>query len=117
MDYKNIIYYTFLAGWCADAAGARLEFKKKLFTKEEAINAMHFVGEKTNSIPEGQFTDDSEMELCLLQGLLNGKNSPFFPVEEIATQYIEWFKSSPFDIGNTTQMALIAAKDAEDMPK
>ena len=32
----NYIYYTFLAGWCADAAGARLEFRKRRFTEIEA---------------------------------------------------------------------------------
>lgn len=112
---QNQIYYTFLAGWCADAAGARLEFRKKRFTEKEAIDAMHFVGEKSNGISDGQFTDDSEMEICLLQGLINGKNEDAFPVEKIAKEYIKWFKSNPFDIGNTTMMALFEAKNAEDM--
>jgi hypothetical protein len=26
---NNNVYYTFLAGWCAESAGARLEFQKK----------------------------------------------------------------------------------------
>jgi hypothetical protein len=43
---QNKLYYTFLAGWCADAAGARLEFRKRRFTEKEAIDAVHFVGEK-----------------------------------------------------------------------
>ena len=111
----NQIYYTFLAGWCADAAGARLEFRKKRFTKEEAMNAMYFVGEKSNGISDGQFTDDSEMEICLLQGLIDGKNEEVFPVEKIAKEYIKWYKSNPFDVGNTTRMALFEAKNAEDM--
>lgn len=112
---QNQIYYTFLAGWCADAAGARLEFRKKRFTEQEAIDAMHFVGEKSNGISDGQFTDDSEMEICLLQGLIDGKNEEGFPVEKIAKEYIKWYKSSPFDIGNTTRMALFEAKNADDM--
>lgn len=111
----NHIYYTFLAGWCADAAGARLEFRKRRFTEEEAIDAMHFVGEKSNGISDGQFTDDSEMEICLLQGLINGKDEDNFPVEKIAEEYIKWYKSDPFDIGNTTRMALFEAKNADDM--
>lgn len=111
----NQIYYTFLAGWCADAAGARLEFRKKRYSEEEAIDAMHFVGEKSNGIHEGQFTDDSEMEICLLQGLINGKDEEGFPVEKIAKEYIKWFNSRPFDIGNTTTMALFEAKNADDM--
>jgi len=111
----NHIYYTFLAGWCADAAGARLEFRKRRFTEQEAIDAMHFIGEKTNSINEGQITDDSEMEIALLTGLLNGKNEQYFPVEQIAKEYITWRNSNPFDIGRTTMLALAGAKDADDM--
>jgi ADP-ribosyl-[dinitrogen reductase] hydrolase len=113
---RNQIYYTFLAGWCADAAGARLEFRKKRYSEEEAIHAMHFVGEKSNGIHEGQFTDDSEMEICLLQGLINGKGEEEFPVEKIAKEYIKWFNSRPFDIGNTTTMALFDAKNADFFP-
>ena len=29
------------------------------------------------------FTDDSEMEIALLQGLINGKDDEFFPIEKI----------------------------------
>lgn len=112
---NNLLYFTFLAGWCADAAGARLEFRKKRFTEKEAIDAMHFIGEKSNGIHEGQFTDDSEMEICLLQGLIDSKNVKYFPIEEIAAKYIEWYSSEPFDIGNTTRSALLDAKNADDM--
>ena len=109
------IYHTFLAGWCADAAGARLEFRNRRFTEEEVKNAMRFIGEKSNSISDGQYTDDSEMEICLLQGLLNGKNEEGFPAEKIAKEYIKWYDSFPFDIGNTTKMALFEAKNSNDM--
>lgn len=112
MEY---IYNTFLAGWCADAAGARLEFRKTRFTEKQAIDAMHFMGEKTNGINEGQFTDDSEMEIALLTALLKGINEPYFPTEYIAKEYIKWYKSNPFDIGRTTAFALVNANNALDM--
>jgi ADP-ribosyl-[dinitrogen reductase] hydrolase len=112
---ETFIYHTFLAGWCADAAGARLEFRKQRFTQKQAIDAMHFVGEKSTGIPEGQFTDDSEMELCLLQALIDGKGEEEFPVEKIADEYIKWFASKPFDIGLTTSNALLESTNAHDM--
>lgn len=115
MNIMEYIYYSFLAGWCADAVGARLEFRKTTFTEKEAIDAMHFIGEKTNSINEGQFTDDSEMEISLLDALLEGKDDPYFPIERIAKKYIQWFKSKPFDIGLTTTLALFGAKTADHM--
>lgn len=109
------IYYTFLAGWCADAAGARLEFRKIRFTEKQAIDAIHFRGEKTNSINEGQFTDDSEMEIALLIALLKGKNDTYFPIERIAKEYFKWYKSKPFDIGITTSLALAEANTSNQM--
>lgn len=76
---------------------------------------MHFIGEKSNGISDGQFTDDSEMEICLLQKLIDGKGGEGFPTEKIAKEYIKWYKSSQFDIGNTTRVALFEAKNADDM--
>lgn len=112
MEY---IYNTFLAGWCADAVGARLEFRRTRFTEKEAIDAMHFMGEKSNGINEGQYTDDSEMEIALLTALIKGKNDSYFPIERIAKEYIKWYNSEPFDIGQTTTLALSSAKNADDM--
>lgn len=111
----NVIYYTFLAGWCADAAGARLEFQRKRFTEEIAKDAMHFIGENMSSTNVGQFTDDSEMEIALLQGLIDGKDDEYFPIERIGMEYIKWYKSSPPDVGITTNYALVDATSADDM--
>ena len=49
----------------------------------------------------GQVTDDSEMALCLLQGLL-ASAPPKLPIEDIARKYAEWHRSEPFDTGVTT---------------
>lgn len=111
----NIITNVFLAGWCADAVGARLEFTKHKYDETTVIEAMHFIGENIVGVYPGQFTDDSEMEIALLNGLLLGKDSDYFPIEEIATEYIEWYNSNPFDIGLTTRNALLDSKNAEDM--
>ena len=112
MDY---IYNTFLAGWCADAAGARLEFRKKRFTKKQAIDAMHFTGGKTNGVNDGQFTDDSEMEIALLTALVKGRDNSNFPIKCIAKEYIKWYNSDPFDIGSSTMLALSQAKTVDDI--
>ena len=44
------IYYTFLAGWCAEAAGGRLEFRRERFTKKVVDQALHMTGESTSGI-------------------------------------------------------------------
>ena len=57
----------------------------------------------------GQITDDSELAMCLLHGLINGnegQEEPVLDVDAIATMYAHWIKSNPFDIGITTRQAL-----------
>jgi ADP-ribosylglycohydrolase len=46
-----------------------------------------------------QITDDSEMAMCLLQGLLESDASGPLPLDDIASWYIRWLHSPPFDIG------------------
>ena len=112
---NNVILNTFLAGWCADAIGAQLEFRQRRFTLSEVRDAIHFKGQNFSGVKPGQYTDDSEMEICLLMGLIDGKEEEYFPIEHIAKRYIEWFKSEPFDIGIATTYALTDSTNAEDM--
>ena len=109
------IYNTFLAGWCAEAVGARLEFQRKQFSDAEVADAFHMVGEKTTGVHPGQITDDSELEIALLSALVECQHDPYFPIELIAKKYIEWHNTDPFDIGYTTTCALLGANSAEDM--
>jgi ADP-ribosylglycohydrolase len=103
---NKIIFNTFLAGWCGDASGATLEFKKQRFSKKEANNAMQML---KNS--------DSEMELALLNALIEEIDNDYFPIEKISQNYIEWFHSEPFDIGQTTTFALIDATNSDELIK
>jgi ADP-ribosylglycohydrolase len=50
----------------------------------------------------GQVTDDSELALCLADGLINGNGK--LHLDMIAKVYDEWINSHPFDIGTTPQM-------------
>jgi ADP-ribosyl-[dinitrogen reductase] hydrolase len=111
----NEIYYTFLAGWCAEAAGARLEFRHERFSKKLVEQALHMICESTSGIYPGQITDNSEMEIALLGALLESSNEEYFPIELVAKKYTEWYKSNPFDVGQTITFALLSANNAEDM--
>ena len=115
MNMNNIIYYTFLAGWCAEAAGARLEFRKTRYDEKQANDALHMVGLNTSGVKLGQITDDSEMEMCLMSALIACRNEEYFPLEAISEEYIKLYKSEPFDIGQTTTYALLDANNASDM--
>jgi ADP-ribosyl-[dinitrogen reductase] hydrolase len=57
----------------------------------------------------GQPTDDSELALMLARSLVQTER---FDLSAIAAAYAYWYRSPPFDIGNTTQQALSAAAQA-----
>lgn len=109
------IYNTFLAGWCAEMIGARLEFQKREFSYPEVIDAIFMIGENSSGTYPGQVTDDSEMEIALLSALIEGKHEEYFPLEIIARKYIEWYETMPFDIGQTTTFALLDSNNATEM--
>jgi hypothetical protein len=52
-----------------------------------------------------QITDDSEMAMCLLQGLMGSDASGPLPLDAIASCYINWLHSPPFDIGGHHEVA------------
>ncbi|QDU98244.1 inositol monophosphatase family protein [Lignipirellula cremea] len=59
----------------------------------------------------GQATDDSELALLLARTLVEVEQ---FDEDAIAAAYAFWFRSGPFDIGNTTRQALAAANKANN---
>ena len=65
-------------------------------------------------VDAGQFTDDSELSMCLMHGLINGttsdQNQRTLDLNSIAEYYGKWIRSDPFDIGNTTKSALTILK-------
>jgi ADP-ribosylglycohydrolase len=73
---------------------------------------MKMPGGGTFRLKAGQVTDDSEMAMHMLRGLLH--YSITAPLETqtwnlllcIAKEYIDWYNSNPFDIGLTCSAAL-----------
>ncbi len=59
----------------------------------------------------GQPTDDSELALSLARSIVHtGRYDPADAIQ----RYVYWYRSNPFDIGETTANALDAASGAED---
>ena len=90
-----------LGAFIGDSAGAVLEFYQYKITEKDVNNALTFPGGGCFKVDPGQFTDDSEMALGMMKGLLNSE-SKFVDQVEIAKQYVNWYRSKPFDIGTTT---------------
>ena len=63
----------------------------------------------------GQITDDSELAMCLMHGLLEGKGK--LNAAAIVKYYGKWYKNGPFDIGYTTCNALSMANPSDPSPE
>ena len=84
-----------------DSLGSAIEFKTKI-TNDDLDRALLMKGGIFGNGP-GQVTDDSELGMCLLNGVNDAL--PNFSLERIASYYKKWIESNPFDIGNTTRSA------------
>lgn len=65
-------------------------------------------------VAPGQITDDGELALCLLTGLINGKGN--LNLKEIVKMYAKWIESKPFDIGGTIRASFFKASISNPLP-
>ena len=84
-----------------DAAGATLEFLGKLPSKIQVLNAMKMPGGGAINVAPGQFTDDGELTVALANVLKTALPTDPYPLDKVALAYSDWYKSNPFDIGQT----------------
>ena len=92
-----------LGALIGDAVGATLEFLGGPPTPDEIEHALTLPGGGVLSVAYGQITDDGELTLALARALVD---SHYYPMETVASNYQRWLQSSPFDVGNATQMAM-----------
>ena len=86
-----------------DALGGRYEFSKNvdLLVNNDLINGfLPILGGGHWNLTKGQVTDDSELTCACAIALIN--NLSFINQSILVKEYHAWFKSKPFDIGNTT---------------
>ena len=65
---------------------------------------MTMPGGGTWNLAPGQITDDSELAMCLMHGLIEGKGK--LDAKAIVKNYALWYEEGPFDIGSTTRNAM-----------
>jgi ADP-ribosyl-[dinitrogen reductase] hydrolase len=92
-----------LGALVGDAAGATLEFLDRKPCDTDVTRAMKMVGGGHWRTAPGQITDDGELTLCLARALAGAST---FSIEKIAMEYLAWYRSPPFDIGNATATGL-----------
>ena len=102
-DFLDRAKGSILGAFVGDSVGSYLEFKN-IVTSKDIDEALTMPGGGPFLLSPGQITDDSELAICLLYGLLDGKG--IFSLDKIAYYYFKWITSPPFDIGNTCRNGL-----------
>lgn len=85
-----------------DALG--MPFETKHFLSEALLNwDGSFQASTFHNLSPGQWTDDTQMSLCLTESLLEWKR---YNPRDIAERYVAWYKGHPRGMGNTTRQAI-----------
>ena len=93
-----------LGAFIGDSIGSYLEFKRGTQEISAARKALEMPGGGCWRLQPGQVTDDSELAMCQLRGLLAGQGK--FDLFHFCLYYAYWIDRRPFDIGNTTANGL-----------
>ena len=94
-----------------DALGRPVEFDSAdaIATKHGRLDKM--VGHGTWNQPAGTITDDTEQALCIARSL--DETGTFDPAN-IASRFVAWYDSNPFDIGRMTIQSMSRLKHGDE---
>lgn len=93
---------------CGDALGRPVETKTQEEITESYGTLREMHGGGVWDQPPGTVTENTELAMCTAQSLVQCDS---FNPSDIATRFVDWFKSEPFDIGNTTELAIKQIQD------
>jgi ADP-ribosyl-[dinitrogen reductase] hydrolase len=97
--------------WLGDAAGAVLEFMSTTPTKADVARALRYPGGGVWRVAPGQVTDDGELTACLWLAVRDAPDDDVHGrtlADRASDLYRAWYRSGPFDVGNTTRNAVSA---------
>ena len=93
-----------LGAFIGDSLGSYLEFNFGNITNDMINTAMSMPGGGHFQLQPGQVTDDSELAMCQMRGLIAGEGK--FDLFHLCLYYGHWVRLEPFDIGQTTAKGL-----------
>ena len=97
--YRGVL----VASAIGDALGATVEFMAPADIRSTIGVHREILGGGWLELTPGEVTDDTQMALCIARSIVGvGRFDP----DDIASRFVEWFRSDPKDIGNTTRRAL-----------
>jgi ADP-ribosyl-[dinitrogen reductase] hydrolase len=86
-----------------DALGATVEFMTRAQIQESYGVHREIIGGGWLGLQAGEVTDDTQMALCIARSITNQAR---FDPEDVAVHFVDWYRSNPPDIGNTTRRSL-----------
>jgi ADP-ribosyl-[dinitrogen reductase] hydrolase len=96
-----------------DALGAGYEFGPPV-----SPDAVSMVGGGPFQWEPGEWTDDTQMSVCVLTGLAQGADPRQADgALQIAQEFHDWFATRPKDIGNQTRSVLSSSPTASHLPR
>lgn len=99
-----------IGAFVADACGSYNEFAQVIQTEQFMNECMKMPGGGPWNNGPGQITDDSELAMCLMHGLVENcevkDGETVMSTRGIAKYYGQWVYSGPYDIGMATNSAL-----------
>ena len=75
---------------------------------------MRMEGGGSYNVAPGQITDDSELAMCLMRGIIDGKGK--FNTAHIVKYYDQWLSDGPFDICPTIKNSFSAIDSKNPSP-
>ena len=102
-----------LGSACGDALGAGYEFQDHLLPPDPARLTMR--GGGLGNWAEGEWTDDTQMSLGILDVLAERLDDEPVDLVAIGQNFLDWAATDPPDIGNHTREVLEAGVEAVDL--
>lgn len=91
-----------------DAMGATTEFMTKQQIKAQYGYVDNIIGGGWLNLKAGEVTDDTQMTICVMDAFMNSWDDNHFQ-EKCVSNFIEWYKMGPKDIGNQCRKGIAYA--------
>lgn len=92
-----------------DALGGPVEFMSPEDIIRRHVCVSDMIGGGWLNLAPGEITDDTQMTLCVAEGIVE---NPAAPIEAIGWLFIQWANSGPKDIGGACASSIRIAKEA-----
>lgn len=117
---EQACFNTMAGAMVGDAMGGILEYSQHLPGQPHPLTfrldpklldrALKLKSGGYHGLAPGQYTDDSEMAVCLARAMIRSGHNIHQLHDDVLRMYVAWTQTHPFDIGGTTKTPLLYMK-------